>query len=70
VSEIPYSTEQGIFRKEQGNIRQERYNPALDAIVATDIPAARKRARSADRALAKGMWGPFYGVPMTRKPFS
>ena len=48
--------------------RVDRYNPALNAIVATDIPAARKRARAADRALAKAdVWGPFHGVPMTVK---
>src|SRR3954466_9778658 len=48
--------------------RVPRYNPALNAIVATDLPSARKRARAADRALAKGeVWGPFHGVPMTVK---
>lgn len=48
--------------------RVERYNPALNAIIATDIPRARKRARAADRALAKGeRWGPLHGVPMTVK---
>ena len=48
--------------------RVERYNPQLNAIVATDIPAARKRAKAADRALAKGdVWGPLHGVPMTIK---
>jgi len=48
--------------------RVERHNPALNAIIATDIPAALKRARAADRALAKGeAWGPLHGVPMTIK---
>ncbi len=48
--------------------RVERHNPALNAIIATDIPAARKRAKAADRALAKGeSWGPLHGVPMTIK---
>ena len=48
--------------------RVERYNPALNAIIATDLPAARRRARAADRALAKGeSWGPLHGVPMTVK---
>ena len=48
--------------------RLERYNPRLNAIIATDLPAARKRARAADRALAKGdLWGPLHGVPMTVK---
>lgn len=48
--------------------RVERYNPALNAIIVTDIPAARKRAVAADRALKKGdLWGPLHGVPMTVK---
>ena len=48
--------------------RVERYNPKLNAIIATDVPSARKRARAADRALAKGeAWGPLHGVPMTIK---
>src|ERR1700690_2102697 len=48
--------------------RVERHNPTLNAIIASDLPAARKRARAADRALAKGeVWGPLHGVPMTIK---
>ncbi len=48
--------------------RVEKYNPALNAIIATNLPAARKRARAADAALAKGdVWGPLHGVPMTIK---
>src|SRR5712671_1556774 len=48
--------------------RVEHYNPRLNAIIATDLPLARKRARAADRALAKGqVWGPLHGVPMTVK---
>jgi amidase len=48
--------------------RVDKYNPALNAIIQTDIPTARKRAKAADRALAKGeVWGPFHGVPMTIK---
>jgi amidase len=48
--------------------RMEQHNPTLNAIIATDIPAARKRARAADRALAKGeSWGPLHGVPVTLK---
>ncbi len=48
--------------------RVERFNPAVNAIIATDIPGARKRAKEADRALAKGkVWGPLHGVPMTVK---
>src|SRR5215472_4266884 len=48
--------------------RVEQHNPALNAVIATDLPAARQRARAADRALAKGtVWGPLHGVPMTIK---
>jgi amidase len=48
--------------------RVERFNPALNAIIATDIPAARRRARAADKAVASGdRWGPLHGVPMTVK---
>src|SRR3990172_8431247 len=48
--------------------RVERYNPRLNAIIATDLDAARKRARAADRALARGeVWGPLHGVQMTMK---
>jgi amidase len=48
--------------------RFEKYNPRVNAIIATDIPAARRRAKAADAALAKGEdWGPLHGVPMTIK---
>src|SRR5690242_14284076 len=48
--------------------RIERYNPKLNAIIAMDVEAARKRARQADAALRKGtLWGPLHGVPMTIK---
>jgi amidase len=48
--------------------RVARHNPKLNAIIATDLDGARKRARAADRALAKGdIWGPLHGVPMTIK---
>ena len=48
--------------------RVDSFNPALNAIVATDIPRARRQARKADRALARGeRWGPLHGVPMTVK---
>src|SRR5512136_938222 len=48
--------------------RIEKYNPKLNAVIATDLKAARTRARAADEALAKGeMWGPLHGVPMTIK---
>ena len=48
--------------------RVEKFNPAINAIIATDLPGARKRARAADRALKNGdVWGPFHGLPMTVK---
>jgi len=48
--------------------RVEKHNPALNAIIATDVEGARRRARSADRALARRqVWGPLHGVPMTIK---
>jgi amidase len=48
--------------------RVEKYDPALNAIVVRDFNAARRRARAADRALARGQaWGPLHGVPMTIK---
>ena len=48
--------------------RVERHNPRLNAIVVTDLAGARKRARAADRALARGeVWGALHGVPMTIK---
>jgi amidase len=48
--------------------RVEKHNPALNAIITTNVEGARKRARAADRALArKQVWGPLHGVPMTIK---
>ena len=48
--------------------RMERYNPKLNAIIATDVEGARRRARQADAALRKGkVWGPLHGLPMTIK---
>jgi len=48
--------------------RVEKYDPAINAIVVRDLERARRRARAADRALAKGkVWGPLHGVPMTIK---
>ncbi|MCC7276317.1 MAG: amidase, partial [Alphaproteobacteria bacterium] len=38
------------------------------AIIALDVEGARKRAKAADRALARDKpWGPLHGVPMTIK---
>jgi amidase len=46
----------------------KRVNPKLNAIVTLDEEGARKRAREADEALAKGIvWGPLHGVPVTIK---
>jgi amidase len=48
--------------------RIERYNPAVNAVIATDVDTARRRARAADRAVKQGKkLGPFHGVPMTVK---
>lgn len=48
--------------------RMQTYNPGINGIIATDLKTARKRARAADAALAKGeLWGPLHGVPMTIK---
>lgn len=48
--------------------RVERFNPALNAIIATDIPEARKQAEAAERAVTTGQTrGPLHGVPMTVK---
>ncbi len=48
--------------------RVERLNPQINAIVATDLEAARERATKADEALARDeVWGPLHGLPMTIK---
>jgi amidase len=48
--------------------RMTEHNPAINAIVVTDLPGARARARAADRALGRGRsWGPLHGVPITVK---
>ncbi len=48
--------------------RMERYNPALNAIIQTDLATARADAEAADAALARGeIIGPLHGVPMTLK---
>ena len=48
--------------------RVERYNPALNAIIVSDLRGARQRADAADAALARGeSWGPLHGLPMTVK---
>lgn len=48
--------------------RIERFNPTLNAVVATDFEAALKAADAADEALARGdISGPLHGIPMTIK---
>jgi amidase len=48
--------------------RIERHNGALNAVCTLDAAGARRRAREADEALARGeLWGPLHGVPMTIK---
>jgi amidase len=48
--------------------RIARLNPTLRAIATVDEERARKRAKEADEALAKGQtWGPLHGVPVTIK---
>ena len=48
--------------------RVKAHNPALNAIIATDIDGARKRAKAADKAVKAGKkLGPLHGVPMTIK---
>ena len=48
--------------------RVEQHNPDLNAIIVTDIEAARKRADEADEALTRGdNLGPLFGLPMTIK---
>jgi amidase len=48
--------------------RLESVNPRVNAVVATNLEAARARADAADRALARGeAWGALHGLPMTIK---
>jgi amidase len=48
--------------------RIERHNSKINAIIFMNMEAAHKRAKQADRALARGeIWGPLHGVPMTIK---
>ncbi len=48
--------------------RIEKYNPRVNAVIAMDIAGARRRAKAADSALAKGEdWGPLHGLPVTIK---
>lgn len=48
--------------------RIEHFNPHVNAVIAKDYAAARKRADAADKARANGeSWGPLHGLPMTIK---
>jgi amidase len=48
--------------------RIEKYNSRVNAVIAMDVPGARRRAKAADNALAKGEdWGPLHGLPITIK---
>lgn len=48
--------------------RLDRLNPRLNAVVATDLDGARRRADEADQARRRGEdWGPLHGLPMTIK---
>ncbi|OUR92558.1 hypothetical protein A9Q81_16575 [Gammaproteobacteria bacterium 42_54_T18] len=48
--------------------RIQRYNPALNAVIATDFENALKQARHADALTKKGEFiGPLHGIPMTIK---
>jgi len=48
--------------------RYNQHNSKINAIVATGLDNARKRARQADEALARGEdWGPLHGLPLTIK---
>ena len=48
--------------------RYKRLNSGINAIIGTGFKNARKRARAADAATAKGdSWGPLHGLPMTGK---
>lgn len=48
--------------------RVKTYNPSLNAIVASDIGAARRRAQAADADMRDGkVWGALHGLPMTVK---
>jgi amidase len=45
----------------------DEVNPALNAVIATDLDGARTAAKAADKAMAGGAAGPLTGIPMTIK---
>ncbi|MCD1295579.1 amidase [Methanocella sp. CWC-04] len=55
-----------VLEAHLGHIRE--YDPYINAIVTLDAENALRRAKEADKALARGeVWGPLHGVPMTIK---
>ena len=49
-------------------LRIANRNPAINAVVALNLDAARERAAQADAARARGeSWGPLHGLPITLK---
>lgn len=80
MTELVYlSAKQALKQLQQGSLtsvelldaylaRIEHFNPHFNAVIATNIDAARERARSADEARQRGeSWGPLHGLPMTIK---
>lgn len=48
--------------------RMAEHNPAINAVIETDLDGAMARAKAADDARANGEnWGPLHGLPMTIK---
>lgn len=48
--------------------RLDKVNGSINAVIFTDLAAARARADEADTATAKGQtWGPLHGLPVTVK---
>ena len=48
--------------------RVERFNPALNAIICSNVEDARRRADELDKLGAEDLWqGPLHGGPMTIK---
>ncbi|MFT5194320.1 MAG: amidase [Cellvibrionaceae bacterium] len=48
--------------------RMKAHNPAINAVIETDLESAMARAKSADDARANGeSWGALHGLPMTIK---
>jgi len=72
ASELIKAMEKGLFSSREvleAHIdRVEVVNGRINAVVATNLEAARSRADEADAARAGGVsWGPLHGLPMTIK---